>query len=152
MLSDHSSKVSLQREGVQGFPSAAAHLADFCLARGQPQSQHMTLAETQVHTVLSLCVFMTPPTYSSITCIPEIRLETAKHSLFSRVEFQAVTFVACSFLLVQTMRGGGCSWPTGRPDSSPTSWEVTKSGPPGGHPLRRTWVRDLGALITRLGI
>ena len=34
---------------MQGFPSAAAHLEDFCLAGGQPRSQCMILAKTQAH-------------------------------------------------------------------------------------------------------
>lgn len=83
---------------MQGFPSAVVHLEDFCLARGQPQSQHMTLAETQAHTVLRLGMFMIPPTYSSITfCISKVRLETAEHSPFSHDEFQAVTLMSCLF-------------------------------------------------------
>lgn len=139
---------------MQGFPSTAAHLEDFCLARGQPQSQCMTLAETQAHTVLRLGVFMIPPTYSSITfCISKIRLETAEHSSFSHDGFQAVTFMTCSFFLEQPLRGrgDGAAGPPG--DLSPASAAGRSlSRASWGPPLRKAWVKGLGALITRQGI
>ena len=115
----------------------------------------MTLAKTQAHIVLRLGVFMIPPTYSSITfCISKIKLETAEHSSFSHDEFQAVSFMACSFFLVQPMRGrgDGAAGPLG--DLSPASpaGRSLSQGLLGGHPLIKAWVRGLGALITRLGI
>ena len=40
-------------------------------------------------------------------CISKVRLETAEHSLFSQDEFQAVTFMSCSFSWCSPRRVGG---------------------------------------------